>query len=202
MSDFGNLTQRFDPHNGGHVEFGDDSRLFVEFVRRAVPDPVASRDRGAPVSVPVDYVRIRQPGERDEIFRPAHDGDRRRFQRHWAAYQEGRQEMPEGVLLSVLFPNNPEIVENLKYQKIFVVEQLANLSDTQIGNVGLGGRQFVDKAKAFLAAADKGKDYHKLAAQVASLMATKEADDERIKALEAALNEATEENKKGRKSAA
>lgn len=200
MSDFGNMTQKFDP-NGGEVQFGDDSKLFVEFSSRPVRDEVKSKDDGRPIFVQVDYVRIRQPGERDEILRPANQMDIRRFQRHWQAYQEGRQAMPEGTLLSVLFPNNPEIVENLKHDKIFVVEQLAALNDTQIGNIGLGGRAFVDKAKAFLASADKGKDYHALAKQVETLSGQVAALLDKNTALEAALTEATEKKRSQNKAA-
>lgn len=190
MSDFGNMEQRFDARNGGIVEFGNDARLFVEFYSRSVRDEIASKDQNRPVHVQVDYVRIRQPGERDEINRPAHDGDRRRFSRHWQAYQEGRQATPEGTPLAILFPNNPEIVENLKHDKIFVVEQLAELNDTQIGNIGLGGRQFVDKAKAFLKAANSGRGFAQLTAKLDQLEAKSAADSEKIKALEAALMEA------------
>jgi hypothetical protein len=154
---------------------------------------------GRPIFVQVDYVRIRQPGERDEILRPAHRGDQQRFARRWQAYQEGRQELPAGTPLAILFPNNPEIVENLKYDKIFVVETLAGLNDTQIGNIGLGGRQFVDKAKAFLAAASNGKGLQELFAEVDQLAAGLKAKDERIKALETALEVA---NKKRGKEAA
>ena len=198
MSDFGQMEQKFD-RNGGLVEFGDDQRLFVEFVSRSVQDEVQSRDMGRPVFVQVDYVRIRQPGERDEILRPAHRGDQQRFARRWQAYQEGRQELPAGTPLSILFPNNPEVVENLKYDKIFVVEQLAQLNDTQIGNIGLGGRQFVDKAKAFLAAASNGKGLQELFAEVDQLAAGLKAKDEKIKALETALEAS---NKKRGKEAA
>ena len=198
MSDFGQMEQKFD-RNGGLVEFGDDQRLFVEFVSRSVQDEVQSRDMGRPIFVQVDYVRIRQPGERDEILRPAHRGDQQRFARRWQAYQEGRQELPAGTPLAILFPNNPEIVENLKYDKIFVVETLAGLNDTQIGNIGLGGRQFVDKAKAFLAAASNGKGLQELFAEVDQLAAGLKAKDERIKALEIALEAS---NKKRGKEAA
>lgn len=190
MSDFGSMEQHFDARNGGIVEFGNDARLFVEFYSRSVRDEVASKDQNRPVHVTMDYVRIRQPGERDEINRPAHDGDRRRFERHWKAYQEGRQATPDGTPLSILFPNNPEIVENLKYDKIFVVEQLADLNDTQIGNIGLGGRQFVDKAKAFMKAANSGRGFAQLTAKMDQMEAARNADQERIKALEAALAEA------------
>lgn len=191
MSDFGNLEQKFDARNGGIVEFGSDSRLFVEFYSRPVQDEVASRDANRPVNKQVDYVRIRQPGERDEINRPAHNGDVQRFRNHWQAYQEGRQAIPEGTPLSILFPNNPEIVENLKYDKVFVVEQLADLTDTQIQNIGMGGRQWADKAKTFLKAANSGRGFATLNAKLDQLEAKSAADSEKIKALEAALTEAT-----------
>ena len=198
MSDFGQMEQKFD-RNGGLVEFGDDQRLFVEFVSRSVQDEIKSRDAGRPVFVQMDYVRIRQPGERDEILRPAHRGDQQRFARRWQAYQEGRQDLPAGTPLSILFPNNPEVVENLKYDKIFVVETLATLNDTQIGNIGLGGRQFVDKAKAFLAAASDGKGLQDLFAEVDQLSASMKAKDKRIEALELALEKANK--KRGQEAA-
>ncbi len=182
MSDFGNMAQKFD-RNGGLVEFGDDAKLFVEFSARPVLDEIKSKEAGRPVNVQVDFVRIQQPGERDCILRPAHDGDRRRFRMHWQAYQEGREAIPSGTPLSVLFPANPEIIENLKFDKIFVVEQLAALNDTQIGNIGLGGRQFVDKAKAFLDSATIGKGMQDLFSEIDQQSATIKAQSKEIEAL-------------------
>ncbi len=195
MNDFANMTQRFDAKNGGIVEFGDDSRLFVEFTLRAVPDEIASREAQRPISRQVDYIRIRQPGERDEIMRPAHDGDRRRFARHWEAYQAGRQEAPDGTPLSILFPNNPEIVENLKYLKVFTIEQLGALNDTQVQNVGMGARQWQQKAAEFLMLADNGKGLDVLTSKVDQLTKQVEALLEKNTTLEAALTEATEKKR-------
>lgn len=195
MNDFTQMGQRFDAQNGGIVEFGDDSRLFVEFSSRAVPDETASREAGRPISRQMDYIRIRQPGERDEIMRPAHDMDRRRFARHWQAYQDGRQALPSGTPLATLFPTNPEIIENLKHDKVFVVEQLAGLSDTQIQNIGMGARAWQQKAAEFLMLADNGKGFHVLQQQIEQLSADRAADKERIAALEAALTEATDKKK-------
>ncbi len=195
MNDFASMGQKFDAKNGGIVEFGDDSRLFVEFTNRAVPDEIASRDAGRPISRQVDYIRIRQPGERDEIMRPAHDGDRRRFARHWAAYQDGRQEAPDGAPLSLLFPNNPEIIENLKYFKVLVVEQLAALSDTQIQNLGMGARAWQQKAAEFLMLAENGKGLEALHAKVNQMAGQITALTEKNQALETALTEATEKKR-------
>lgn len=194
MNDFSNMPMRYDP-NGGMVEFGDDARLFVEFVSRSVLDGEATKEAGRPVHKQVDYVRIRQPGERDEIFKPADRTHQMRFRRQWQDYQEGRESRPEGSPLDMIFPTNPEIVENLKYDKIFTVEQLAALSDTQLGNIGMGARQWQDKAKAFLDAAKKGANYQKLAKQMEEMQAQMAAMAERNKALEEALDEATK--KKG-----
>lgn len=195
MNDFANMSQKFDAKNGGIVEFGDDSRLFVEFTLRAVPDEVASREMGRPISRSVDYIRIRQPGERDEIMRPAHDGDRKRFARHWAAYQDGKQEAPDGTPLSILFPNNPEIVENLKYLKVLTVEQLAGLNDTQVQNVGMGARAWQQKAAEFLMLADNGKGLEALHAKVEQMSKQIVALTEKNSALETALTEATEKKR-------
>lgn len=199
MSDFENMGQRFDAGNGGMVEFGSDAKLFVEFSSRSVLDPVASQDAQRPVHRQMDYIRIRQPGERDEIVRPAHDGDRRRFPRHWQAFQEGREATPAGTPLAILFPNNPEVVENLKYDKIFVVEQLAALNDTQIGNIGLGGRQFVDRAKAFLDQANNGKGLQDMFAEIDQMSASIKALQKKNEALEAALEKANK--KRGQEAA-
>jgi hypothetical protein len=159
---------------GGDPFGGDDSKQFCEFVSHPVIDEAASKEAGKPVYARCDYVRIKHLGEKDEIFRPAHDGDKRRFKRQWEAFQFDEAATPIGTPLSVLFPRNPEIVKNLQLEKIETVEQLAGLTDTQIQNIGIGGRQFTDRAKAFLAS----------------------STDERIKALEALLAEVKAKEKR------
>jgi hypothetical protein len=191
------LPAHFDPQRGGNVTFGDDSRLFVKFETKSVLDQVASREQGRPIHVSVPYVHIQQPGERDYTHRPATQEDSMRFRRQWEAYQAGKTEGPEGSPLSLLFPNNPEIVDNLKYFKVSTVEQLAELNDTQIQNLGIGGRQFHEAAKKYLSAADKGKDFHALARKVEQMERDREADQVKIQALETALAETEQEPRRG-----
>jgi len=193
------LPTHFDPNKGGMVEFGDDSKLFVTFSTQSVVNPIKSQEAGRPIHEPVDYVRIQQPGERDFTLRPATQLDTQRFRRQWQMYQDGRAQDPTGTLLSVLFPNNPEIVDNLKFFKISTVEQLAGLNDTQIQNVGLGGRAFHEAAVKYLAAADKGKDFHALTRSVEQMNLRMQELEARNKALEAALEEAEGEDAAPRK---
>jgi len=190
MNDFPNMAQRFDP-NGGLVEFGDDSKLWAQFYIRPRYNAVKSQQEGCPVHDPIVHVRIQQPGERDCYDQPATDLDKRRFGRQWTAFVESREDIPEGTPLSMLFPNNPEIVESLKLSKVHTVQSLANLNDTQMQNIGMGGLTFREKARQYLATADKGKEFHELTARLDKAELDRKADKDRIAALEAALAEAS-----------
>lgn len=193
------LPTHFDQAKGGMVEFGDDSKLFVKFETRSVLDPIKTQDQGCAVHVAVPYVHIQQPGERDCTIRPATQLDQRRFRHQWQQYLDGRTEDPSGTPLSLLFPLNPEIVDNLKYFKISSIQQLAGLNDTQVQNIGMGGMMFREKAQTYLSAADKGKDFHTLAKSVEQMKLEMQARDTKIAALEQALAEAESEDETPRK---
>lgn len=191
------LQAHFDPNKGGMVEFGDDSRLFVKFETRSMLNPIKTQEQGCAVHDPVPYVHIQQPGERDCTIRPATILDQRRFRAQWQQYMDGRTEDPSGTPLSLLFPNNPEIVDNLKYFRISSIQQLAGLNDTQVQNIGMGGMMFREKAVTYLSAADKGKDFHALAKEVEAMKRDREADQQKIAALETALAEREDEPRRG-----
>lgn len=191
--DIPSLQANFDPKNGGMVEFGSDDKLYVTFSSKAVVDVIKSREAARPIHQQITYVRIQQPAERDYVERPATDLDIRRFRRQYQHFLDGKAEQPEGTLLSVLFFSNPEIVENLKYLKVFTIEQLANLNDTQIQQIGMGGREFHQRAKDFLSKSEKGKGFHELEKRLEQLELSNQVKDEKIKALEAALAESGEE---------
>jgi hypothetical protein len=177
MSDAGSMQsiEQRSPYGGDPFGGIDDmNKTTVEFVSHPIVDPAASQEAGRSVYVKADYIRIHHKFEKDEIFRPAHDGDKQRFKRQWEAYLCGEDATPIGTPLSVLFPRNPEIIKNLEQDKVRTIEELAALNDTQIQNIGIGGRQFTDRAKAFLSS----------------------STDERIKALEALLAEVKAKEKR------
>lgn len=178
-------------NDGAVVEFGDDSKLFKQFYSRTVQDPVASREAGRPIFAQVPYIRIQQRGERDTFDQPANDYYKRRFRKEWEDFQADRDALQSatGTPLAVLFPVNPEIVENLRYLKIFTVEDLAGLNDTQVQNIGMGGMDFRQRAQAFINAADAGKGMHQLQTAIERLETQHNADKERIANLERALTE-------------
>lgn len=172
----------------GDTQGSQPDRRWVQFSARSWLNKVKSREAGRSVYDQVDWVTIQHPGDNlNKIERPATDQDRQEFSRQYAAFKAGREDIPEGTLLPVLFPVNPEIVDNLRALKIHTVEQLAELSDTQLQSVGMGGMKMRNAAKMFLDNAEKGKDFHALREQIERLTSDREADKQRIAALEAAL---------------
>lgn len=187
----------------GFAAQGDDSKVWAEFRMHPVVDGPASKEAGRTIKRDVPYIKIIQPGESRlaAYDQPATNEDVARFPRQWALFQAGQKQDISGSPLDLLFPESPAIVENLKSVGIRTVEQLAGLPDTGLQNVGMGARQWQEKAKAYLEQATKGQGFHVLAAEIEQMKLRDREKDDRIAALEAALAEATE-RKKGRTAAA
>lgn len=191
-------------NESGFGAVGDDSKVWAEFRMHPVVDGPASKEANRVIKRDVAYVKIIQPGEsRLSIYdQPATDADVARFPRQWDAFKRGQEQGIVGTPLSELFPESPAIVENLKSVSIRTVEQLAGCNDSGAQNIGMGGMQWREKAKAYIAHADKGKGFHELAARLESLELKAREKDDRIAALEAALAEATANRTKGKREAA
>jgi len=144
---------------GGHVDFGSDDKLIVQFMTKAVQNKLASMEAGRPVFENQTFVRVQQPGERDFLERPIQQTDRQRWPRHWAAFEAGNEQMPAGTPIAILFPNDGALVETLRYHKVMTVEQLADLNDTQKQNIGMGALEWTRRAIAFLESASGGKEF-------------------------------------------
>lgn len=188
------LRGSWDPNAGLAATQGDDNRAIVEFRMHAVIDGVASKDAGRPIKRDVPYVKILHPGEANlSVYdQPATDEDAARFPRQWAAFRAGQAQEIIGTPLDLLFPESPAIVANLKSAAVRTVDQLAVLPDTALQSIGMGARQWQEKAKAYLAQAEKGQGVNALSARLDSLALQIKEKDDRIGALEAALAEATE----------
>lgn len=155
-------------HSAGYgaVEYGDDSKLFVRFMRKAERMNRASEEAGAPVFEAFDYVEIRQPGEKDALIRRAHDGDVMRFSKQWEAYQAQRDQSQAGQPLEYLFEGKPEIMEMLRARRVHTLESLAGLSEQGIAALGMGARSLVAEAETFLKGMSDAASLKKLQAKV------------------------------------
>jgi hypothetical protein len=170
----------------GMVQYGPgDDKLIVGFYKKSVLNPSRSREMGQPVYEGRDFVKIQHPGETLNIVdRPAHDGDKQRWPQKWAHYLAGVTQIPDGIPLSLLFPDKPQIVDMMRGYNIHTVEQLSNLSAQAISTVGMGAQDWVNAAKRYMERADKGVNHH----QFEKALADKDQD---IRTLRRQLDEVT-----------
>ncbi len=199
MANDGIMRGSYNPDTGFGAQ-GDDSKVWAQFYNRAMIDGVASKEAGRTITKDVPHVKIIQPGEsRLSVYdQPATNEDAARFPRQWAAFKEGAEQTVTGSPLSLLFPQSPATVDNLNRCGIRTIEMLAAANDAALQEMGMGARSFQEKAKQYLAQADKGKDFHGLSDRVDQLALQGKEKDDRIAALEAALSEATAKRGPGR----
>jgi len=145
-----------------------DSRKNVRFYDKKVIDQALSEQHGRTMYKMEPYVFIQEPGERDynddplrlKPWAPA------RFPRQYAQYKAQQEQAPEGTPIEFMFPQHPHIAENLRGLSIHVVEQMAEMQDTALQNIGMGAFQWREKARKYLEMANKGVGFHKLQAEL------------------------------------
>ncbi|AIV65800.1 hypothetical protein [Burkholderia pseudomallei] len=184
-----------------HVSHGDDSGLFVEFSLEPIHQEAESEKQGRPIYKDVPHIRIHFAGDRTKmIFRPVKmqddqqgPSDPRRFPRQWAAFQEQRSQVQEGMPLEHWPPLSRSEVLSMKAMHIHTVEQLAAMTDSNLS--WLGARELRDKAAAWLKNAEGGKETVRLTAENEQLRADLDAQKaqtrelaERLDALMARLD--------------
>lgn len=126
-----------------------DKSLLVKFFYRSVQDRTASDAEGRPVFVEREYVDIRVPGSRDNVCRPATIQDKERFPLHYQAFKN-RTEAPEsGTPLSEWPGISRSLAEQLSFENIKTVEQLADLNDGLMHNIK-NGQGLKQRAKDWL----------------------------------------------------
>lgn len=151
----------------GNVIFGTDNDLVVNFYWKSVIDNQASEQQQVKIFKNVEYVKIFRSGELTNVVdRPIEPQDKKRFERQWQNFTLQKSQMPEGTPIDVLFPNNPAAAETLKSLGIYTIQQCSNLSAHAIDQVGMGGQEYVNKAKTFLKSATSGAETMKLYEQV------------------------------------
>jgi hypothetical protein len=168
FTDFANPTNIVMRGHVGTVEYGGGDRgMVVMFYNKPEHDPQASLATGSPQYKDVVFVKIHPPGERLNIVdRPAKGEDSRRWPNQWAAFSQNRQQIPEGTPVDLLYPDRPSIAAQLRANGVYVIEDLAELSANAMDTVGMGAQTWVNDAKKYLAAAQKGMGAAKIRAEL------------------------------------
>ena len=164
---------------------GADSRLAVQFYKKAIKQEDESNEAGRPIYKEFDFVKIMIPGDNlTEIDTYARESHKSRFPRQWAHYQN--QVANHEDIVGTPIEQWPQVTrsqaEELRGLKFPTVESVAFCSDQQMQRIGMAAgmspHNFREKAKAFLNLASNSAD---VAQREAELQALK-AENDKIKA--------------------
>lgn len=128
--------------------------LFVRFSKVPKEDKEESAQAGRPIFKEVDYITIMVPGDKtSEVVRPVRPTDKERFRGAWERYNAGHAQVVDGTPLKDWPGVTRDKVEELAYFRVYTVEQLADVSDTNLRNMGpflalrQRARDFLERAK-------------------------------------------------------
>lgn len=182
------FTQIANQSNEGLL--GGAKGLLVKFFRGTVQDPVESAKAGYPKHRAVEMIRIIVPGDRDNIVeREVLPIDLQRFESiysRWKAQGDGPE--MDGLPLTAWPSMDAALAEDLRYWKIYTVEQLAALPDNLLQKIG-PLHEWRKKAQNFLAAAKDNAVLERFQADAKS----KDAEIASLKEMVARLNEKLED---------
>lgn len=164
---------------------------FVVFFLDAVYNGAKSEELGRAVYDEVEKVRIIIPGDKNsEVVCQVEPRHRQEYAQQYAAFKAGQEVAPVGTPLETWPPMTPAMVANYKALNIHTVEQLAEVTDGNLQNLGLGARKFRDQAALWIEQASGAEPMARLQSQLNQLQADRDVDRGTIADLKAALDAA------------
>lgn len=143
-----------------------NEKLFVTFDLYPRLNQGKSDAEARPVYDEVEYIRKIVPGDKqNEVHRPATDLDRRQFARQYADFKAGTREAQSGTPLKEWPAISASQAKELAHFHVYTVEQLANLSDANVQNVG-PVRGLQQKARDYLEKAAGNAPMEKMRAEL------------------------------------
>jgi hypothetical protein len=124
---------------------------YVRFYSRSKRDKEASAREKRPIFMPVEYVEILVPGDKDSVAdRPVREIDRYCWPDLYTRFRRNQSQETPGMPLTEWGGVTPERAHELAFFRVKTVEQLADVSDGVLQGLGLGARAEREKAKAYL----------------------------------------------------
>ncbi len=128
--------------------------LLVKFFIHAVDLEYQSKLQGRPICEDREFVEIIPIGDpKSSIVREATEKDRQRFIQEYERFKRGEGEKHVGTPLTEWPAMSPSRIRQLNYLNIFTVEHLAQCDDHAMQQMGMGARELVASAVAYLARA-------------------------------------------------
>lgn len=143
-----------------------------QFFKTAVENPAKSKKEGRPIFDEVEMVRVFFAGDKNQ--RPCFvvdDEHRKRWPKEYEAFKKGEEFAASGTPLEKWPQMTTAKVAELKALGIFSVENLAEVPDGNLGALGMGAREWREKARAFI---KLGKDTAIVSEQAQEIAVLKE----------------------------
>lgn len=135
---------------------GQDN-TFPRFHLRAEQNNFKSEQEGRPIFDDIEFVEIISPGQSKSIpIEIVNKEHRERWPAQYEAFKKGLDIALEGTPLEQWPILTPGLVQSFKALNIKTVEHLAGVDDGALQNLGLGAREFRNKARDFLENAKTG----------------------------------------------
>jgi hypothetical protein len=140
--------------------------LYIQFYLKTDRDQEATKAEGRPIYKDYEYIRVQVAGDRGNMVeRPATPQDKRRFAAQYAKFKAEEEQTPDGIPLSEWPGISTAQIEELKYFKIYTVEQLAEVSDSN-GQQLIAFHKWRDKARLYIQALKDAAPMEKLQAEL------------------------------------
>ncbi|MGL4999521.1 MAG: hypothetical protein ACRC5T_11180 [Cetobacterium sp.] len=141
----------------------------MKFYIEAVKDEEKTIEEGRSIFVDREYIKIIPVGDKNTVVcRPVKtnwDGgtppDSERWTNLYTAFKNQQMQVTEGTPLNEWAVLSKSQVEMMKAANVHTVEQLTQVSDNNLNNLGMGARVLRDKAVAFLQQAKDGSSLNK-----------------------------------------
>jgi len=172
-----------DPNNSPQIT--QERGTIVTFELHPVHMKAQSEKEGRPIYEDRLYIKIVQPMNRNsEVHRPAKDEDKLKYPVSWRQFEQGQEQIGSGTPLEAWAQIGPAELRMLKALGVHTVDALAEVSDTNLKNYGMGALALRTKAKTWLEQAETGAPLTRALAENADLRAQQDVDRAALKALQ------------------
>lgn len=147
---------------------GRGNSTFAEFFVDAVQNNFKSEQEGRPIFEDREFVKIIIPGDnKTEMVYQVTDIYKQQYPKQYEAFKRSEdQRYVSGTPLKHWPPMTPALVRTMEASNIHTVEQLAEITDSQMQHVGMGASEWAKKAKAFLSKASDGAEVTRMVADL------------------------------------
>ncbi len=160
------------------ASFGDDSGVHAQFDDEFVRNEYKSDREGRAVYDQFYIIELQWPGDNTKSFKyrfPITETRNEwieRFPKQWEAFKASQEQTPNGTPIELWPPLDKKRVYELKANRIFTIEQIASVKDTDLQvALGLDGRKLRDQAVAFLNPAASAVQVSQLLREIEDLRA-------------------------------